>query len=152
MGILRNFCLRALLLSATLVPFVLARAEAPILLQLNKLEPLPEDGPGCRVFFVVRNLNAEPIRQLRLDLVLFGTDGVIARRLALDLAPLAAHKTSVRLFDLKGLPCDEIGRVLINDVLACQDGTTSSTPSDQQRQGCLDRLSVSSLAKAPLTK
>ncbi|MEJ1975777.1 MAG: Tat pathway signal protein [Acetobacteraceae bacterium] len=129
-----------------------APAAAPITLELNKLEVLAQGGPGCRAYFVVANADAKPIPQYRVDLILFGTDGVIARRLAFDLSPLAARKTAVRLFDLQGLPCDQIDHLLVNDVLACQTGEDSGTPTDQQRQACLDRLTVSSRAKAQLTK
>jgi hypothetical protein len=86
--------------------------SAPISIELNKLEPLPaptaaasnaaEVVAGCRVYVVVTNPDPEPIAQLRLDLILFCADGVIARRVAFDLAPLAPHKTAVRLFDLSG--------------------------------------------------
>ena len=58
-------------------------------LELNKLEPITQGGPGCRVYFLVSNPDAEPFEQFRLDLILFGADGVIARRVALDLGPLA---------------------------------------------------------------
>lgn len=144
-----------------------ADAAAPIPLELNKLEPVPTPaaapgggaaatpgatGGGCRAYIVISNPDAEPIEQLRLDLILFGTDGVILRRLALDLAPLAAHKTAVRPFDVQGQPCDGIGRMLVNDVLACQTGQPGTATPDQQRQACLDRLQVSSRAKAELSK
>ena len=101
---------------------------------------------------VASNPDAEPITQLRLDLVLFGTDGVIARRVALDLAPLAPRKMAVRLFDLPGQPCNGIGRVLVNDVLACQLGPQGDGGAGPQQQACLDRLQLSSRAKAELTK
>jgi hypothetical protein len=130
--------------------------------ELNKLEPLPApaaapgaaDAPsqGCRVYIVVSNPDPEPITQLRLDLMLFGTDGVVARRLAVDLAPLAPHKTAVRLFDAPGQPCEGIGRVLVNDVLTCQLDQHDDAPADQRRQSCLDRLQLSSRAKAELNK
>ncbi len=142
-----------------------ARAQtppAPIAVELNKLEPLPAPAaapnataapaPGCRVYVVVANPDPEPITQLRLDLILFAPDGVIARRVALDLAPLAPHKTAVRLFDLPGQPCDGIGRMLVNDVLGCQFGKREDTPADEPRQACMDRLQLSSRAKAELTK
>ena len=136
-----------------------ADAPAPIPLELNKLEPLP--GPpsggapasgGCRAYMVVTNPDAEPIEQLRLDLILFGKDGVILRRIALDLGPLAPRKTAVRLFDLQGQPCDGIGHMLVNDVLACQAGQPGNASAEQQRQSCLDRLQVSSRAQAALSK
>jgi hypothetical protein len=134
--------------------------EPQIPVELNKLEPIPASadaqhadgaGPGCRVYFVVSNPDPEPITQLRLDLILFGTDGVVSRRLAFDLGPLPARKTAVRLFDQPGLACDSIGRVLINDVLACQLGHDEA-PADQQRQTCLGRLRLSSRTKSELMK
>jgi hypothetical protein len=127
-------------------------AAAPITLDLNKLEPLPGSSPGCRAYIVVANPDPKPIPKLTIDVILFNNEGVIARRLALDLAPLTARKTSVRLFDLQGLPCDDIAQVLVNDVLACETGDDSGKPAEAQRQVCLDRLSPSSRAKAKLTK
>jgi hypothetical protein len=129
-----------------------AFAAAPIPVELNKLEPLAADPPGCRVYFVVSNPEHEPFVQLRLDLVLFGTDGVITRRLALDLGPLPAQKTAVHLFDLAGVACDSIGQILINDVLSCQTGDQAPASADAERKECLDRLTTSSKAKAPLVK
>jgi hypothetical protein len=135
-------------------------ARSPIPLELNKLESLPVTGgspggaqssrPGCRIYFVVINPDPEPISQLGLDLVLFGTDGIVSRRVSFNLGPLAAHKTSVRAFDIEGQRCDGISSVLINDVLTCSAGP--STDPNQQRQACLDRLQLSSRAKAELTK
>ena len=136
--------------------------SGPISIELNKLEPLPvptatpgnagEVVAGCRVYVVVTNPDPEPIAQLRLDLILFGADGVIARRVSFDLAPLAPHKTAVRLFDLSGQPCEGIGRVLVNDVLGCQFGKHEDAPAGDSRQVCMDRLKLSSRAKAELTK
>jgi hypothetical protein len=148
----------ALLLAASSGHDAWAQTAAAISIELNKLEALPAPaaspapGAGCRLYLVVTNPDPEPIAQLRLDLVLFGTDGVIDRRVALDLAPLAPHKTSVRLFDLQGLPCDGIGRVLINDVLGCQFGKREGTATEEPSQGCMDRLKLTSRTKAELTK
>ena len=132
-------------------------AETPLPIELNKLEPLPAAATtpaGCRVYFVVNNNDADALTQLRLDLILFATDGVIARRVALDLGPLPGKKTGVRLFDLTGQACDGIGRVLINDVLACQSAAAAPTPapaapapattSSGGATGCLDRLTPNS--------
>ena len=136
-----------------------ARAADTLPVELNKLEPIPQaaggtasgvPASGCRAYIVARNPDAQPLEQLRLDLVLFGTDGVIARRLAVDLGPLGAEKTAVRLFDLPGLGCADIGRVLVNDVLACRTG--GATPADQDKAACLDRLTLTSRAAAPLAK
>jgi hypothetical protein len=136
--------------------------SVPISIELNKLESLPaptaapgnaaEAVTGCRVYIVITNPDPEPIAQLRLDLIIFATDGVIARRIALDLGPLAPHKTAVRLFDLIGQPCDDIGRLLVNEVLGCQFGKHEDSPAGDLRPACMDRLKLSSRAKAELTK
>ncbi len=126
-----------------------AWAAAPIPLELNKLEAIPGAAAGCRAYIVAQNPDPEPFEQLRLDLVLFGTDGVIERRIALDLGPLGQEKTVVRLFDLQGLPCDGIARILVNDVLACRGG---KNPADRDRDECLDRLAVTSRANVPFVK
>ena len=148
----------ALMLAAlTIAPSALAQSPPPVSIELNKLEPLAAPGAGasaagCRVYIVVTNPDPALIEQLRLDLILFGTDGVIARRVALDLAPLAPHKTAVRLFDLQGQPCDGIGHVLVNDVLGCQFAKHDDKPADEPSQTCIDRLRLSSRARAELTK
>jgi hypothetical protein len=127
-------------------PAAAAPAAVPIPLELNKLEPLTAGSPGCRAYFVVSNPDTTPIEQLRVDLILFGTDGVIARRLAFDLGPLAPKKIAVRLFDVAGLPCDGIGRILVNDVLLCKQET------EESHEACLDRLAVTSRTTVPLQK
>ena len=125
---------------------------APIPLELNKLAPLPGSATGCRAYFVITNPDAEAISELRLDLVLFGKDGIISARVTLGLGPVPGDKTLVRLFDLAGTPCDSIGHILLNDVLACRTGSEAAAPAEQERETCLDRIAVSSLAKVPLTK
>ena len=106
---------------------------APVSIELNRLESRAE---GCRVWMLVRNPGAAA-DPLRLDLVIFGKDGVVGRRLALDLGPLPAAKTMARIFDLAGTPCDGLGHVLLNDVLACGPDSPAA---------CLARLAVSSRA------
>ena len=70
---------------------------------------------------MLRNPRADGLATLTLDLVMFDTDGIIARRLAIEAAPLPAHKTSIKVFDIENLACSRIGLVLLNDVVACAD-------------------------------
>lgn len=96
---------------------------------------------ACRLWLVLANdaAGAAPIASLRLDLVAFGRDGLIARRVAVELGPLGAGRTGVRLFDLPGLPCEELSRLLINNVLACRIG-------GEDLPNCAERLRVTSRA------
>jgi len=130
----------------------LAAQEAPsaqpetggegVTVELNKLEPSDK---GCRAYIVVSNPTGASYDAYKLDLVLFQTDGVIGRRLALDLAPVRADKRTVKLFDLEGTQCDTIGNFLVNDVLDCK---TASGPASN----CLANLKVKSLTKAEISK
>jgi hypothetical protein len=122
------------------VPALGAKA-AGLTIELNKLEPQKD---SCRAYVVVSNNSSTVYEALKLDLVLFQPDGVIGRRFALDLGPLKAQKRSVKLFDLD-TPCDQVGSLLINDVLEC-NGETGSISN------CLADLTATSLAKAKLTK
>jgi len=127
------------------VPIGLGAAKAEqgsITIELNKLEA---QGQGCRAYFVIGNKSSTSYQALKLDLVLFRPDGVIGRRFAIDLAPLTADKRSVKLFDIEGTPCDQVGSLLINDVMECK--AESGTIAD-----CLKGISTSSLTNVQLTK
>ncbi len=113
-----------------------------VTLELNKLE---KSEKGCRAYIVVSNPTQTTYDTYKLDLVLFQKDGVIGRRLALDLAPVRPDKRTVKLFDLEGANCDDIGSFLVNDVLDCK--TPEGTVSD-----CLPRLKVKSLTKVEISK
>ncbi|MBS0002019.1 MAG: Tat pathway signal sequence domain protein [Thioalkalivibrio sp.] len=120
----------------------LAQNAGSVNIQLNKLEP---DGDACRAYIVLENRGEQSFEALRLDLVMFDTDGVIARRLAVDAAPLAAGRTSVRVFAISGLACADIGRVLLNDVLNCAG-------PDGELRNCMERVTPESIADVPFIK
>jgi hypothetical protein len=117
-------------------------AEALLGVELNKLEIYDK---GCRAYVVITNAGETAYQSVKLDLVLFQPDGVIARRFAVDLAPLKAVKKTVKLFDIEGLSCDRIASVLVNDVIECK--AEAGPVAD-----CLSKMSLSSVASAPLTK
>jgi hypothetical protein len=110
--------------------------------ELNRLD---DAGGGCRLTLVVANPGGQRFEQLKLDLVLFDADGVVARRLAVETGPVRARKTVVRLFEAADLPCAGIGRLLLNDVVACS-GEDGPVP------GCLDRLVTASRAAVPFER
>ena len=138
-----GFVRRASVIAASLFFASVAAAEdGSISIELNKLEA---QGQTCRAYVVVTNKSDKEYQSLNLDLVLFRPDGVIGRRFAINLAPLKPDKRTVKLFDIDETPCDQVGSVLINDVLECK---TASGPVDD----CLKDISVSTLTKVQLTK
>ncbi len=118
-----------------------AGAQAPLPVELNRLEQVSAPAEACRVWMVVANdaAGAPPIASLRLDLVAFARDGQVARRVAVELGPVGAGRTGVRIFDLPGLACDGLSRLLVNDVLACRIG-------GQDAADCAERLRATSRA------
>ena len=119
-----------------------ARASEPITVELNRLQDL---APGCRMHLVIANPGDRRLDTFQLDLVLFGPDGVVVRRVALDASPLRAHKTSVYAFDVPDLACGGFGRVLLNDVAGC------GAKGDPARD-CVSAIAVSSRAGVELVK
>jgi hypothetical protein len=115
-----------------------AQQSGSLRIELNRLEPVQLQGNGsCRIYLLTENPGNEVYRTLRLDLVAIDTDGVIAKRLSVDVGPLSAKKTSVKLFDFAGLPCDRFSRVLLNEALACETGAGP-------KADCLDNVEVRS--------
>lgn len=117
-------------------------ADERIGLELNKLEQ--RDG-ACRAYVVIENGTASRFDTLSFDLVMFDRTGVVAERLALETAPLPPAKTSLKVFDVPGLPCESVGRVLVNEVLACGD-------EQGAREDCLSRVETSARGDLALIK
>ncbi len=114
-------------------------AAAPSLaLELNALQP---SDAGCRVTFLATNGLAGQIDKATFEVALFGTGGGIDRLVSLDFKALAKGKTKVLQFELSGLRCDAVSRVLVNDVTACEgEGIAAGD--------CLANLTTSTRAKA----
>lgn len=88
----------------------------------------------CRLSFVIENKGEAAIDSLKLDFAVFGTNGVVQRRLVAELGPLRRAKTVVKAFEIEA-DCASIGSLLVNDVTACAPGEAGA---------CLDRLVLAS--------
>ena len=139
-------CLLALAVSAT--PSFAQSPSGVFSLELNRLDGF--DG-GCRVTLVEKNGTSTAFASLKLDLVVFGGDGIVEKRVGVEAGPLKAGRTSVRTFDLKGLACDGVGRLLINDVLSCEAGGLTADAADPSG-ACLDALEPRSRVPAAFDK
>ena len=119
-------------------------AEPPksIGLELNKLA---QEGDSCRAYLVVANPRTDAFSAFILDVVVFDASGTIARRLAIELAPIRPAKTIVKVFDIPQTACSAIGSILVNNVMHCRD--SSGDVAD-----CVDRVSTSSKLPVTLSK
>ncbi len=118
-------------------------AEGDLNIELNKVE---DNGGACLASFVVRNKLGHTLDRFSLDIYVFDRDGVIARQVLLDLAPLRNAKTTVARFSLIKRACDDVGQILVNDVPSCRSEGTGETLN------CLAGLSVSSRARIEMVK
>ena len=132
--------LRAFLVAVLAVPA--QAADTNVSVELNKLEQI--DG-ACRAYFVLENRSETGFDTLKLDLVMFDTDRIVARRLAAEVGPLPPGKTSLKVFDAEDLLCAELGRLLLNDVTACAGDSV-------RRDDCLALLSTSARGTVPFIK
>jgi hypothetical protein len=109
-------------------------ADEKFRLELNSAEGTEK---GCRLNFVVENKSKSAVESMKLDLVVFGSDGGILRRLLAELGPVRPVKTIVRAF-VVDVECRRIGSILVNEVNACSPGNPDT---------CLDALAMSSRVK-----
>lgn len=92
-------------------------APAPALkLELNAVQPSDK---GCRLTFVVNNGLAGNLERVAFELALFDRAGSVDRLTVLAFKDMPAGKTKVSRFDIAGLDCAELGRVLVNEATEC---------------------------------
>ena len=142
---------RIAVLACAALPFAAAgpalaqdKAPAPsVRVELNRLEAA---GENCRAYFLIDNRKGEGWRSLKLDLFALDTDGVAAKRLAVEVGPVPEKKTLIKLFDFPGLACPRFGSILLNDVMACEGAAGT-------REACLSAIETASkVADVPFAK
>jgi hypothetical protein len=113
---MRLFPALAVLLAPWVSPLGAETTGAPLRVELNALEA--QDG-ACRLIFVAENPGAD-LDALVLEAVLFDTAGRVAALTLLDFRDLPAGRMRVRSFDMAGLDCAALDRLLINDIATCE--------------------------------
>jgi hypothetical protein len=107
----------AVALSAAIPAF--AEDAAPprsLFLELNAAQPSQK---GCRLTFVVTNGLGAIVSSAAFELALFNAEGVVDRLTVLEFRDMPAGKTKVSRFDLAGVECGKISRILINTTTTC---------------------------------
>ncbi len=89
---------RALVVGCVLVP-VFAQAEDIARLELNKAENIDN---RCSLTFLLENKTNRTIDSLKPDLALFNPEGVIQRRMVIELGPVRGMRTNVRTYATDG--------------------------------------------------
>lgn len=112
-------------------------SSAALSVELNALAPSQK---GCLMTFVARNGMKVALEKLSFELALFNQKGVVDRITVLDFRDLPVNKVRVRQFDMPGVPCDSITRIIVNDTPVCAGPTAGE---------CMRNLSTRSQLSVP---
>lgn len=114
----QRFCILALAVAVLALPFDVLAQEQRLGVELNKLEP-SEDG-NCRAFFLFRNRTGQTYEGFELSIAVLDTDGIIDRLLSIDAAPLPVARTTLKLFEIPEIGCDNLSELIVHDIPTCK--------------------------------
>ncbi|MGV6847144.1 MAG: hypothetical protein ACWA5A_02065 [Marinibacterium sp.] len=121
-----------------------ARAQdGGLTVELNKFEQI--DGGGCRAFFLFRNATGMSFDGFEMSLAILDGNGVIDRLLSIDAAPLPVARTTLKLFEIPDIACDNISEILLHELTSCR-------PQNGEEMDCFPILALDSKTSAPLVK
>lgn len=123
--------------SPSLAP--ISASDSAILLELNGAHP-NEQG-GCRLTVIAGNRLEQGLERAAWQVAIFDGSGRVQSLPVLDFGQLIGGKTKVAIFDLPDQPCDNVGRIIVNDVAECRGDEGSDL-----RDICLTGLATRSLA------
>lgn len=106
-----------------------------ILLELNGAADTQTG--ACQLTMVVTNRGDVALKRAAWQVAIFDPAGAVQSLPILDFGALIAGKTRVAQFALPGRACDQIGRIVVNDVAEC----TSDSGADL-RDACLGQLAT----------
>jgi hypothetical protein len=89
---------------------------ASLSIELNRVE---QQEDTCRLTFVAQNSLGIDMSAVVFETVLFDRAGQVIDLTLFDFRALPNGSPRVRQFDLAGVDCTSVGRVLLNDIHAC---------------------------------
>ncbi len=117
--------------------------DSRMTVELNKLED--DAAGGCRAFFLFRNATDTAFEGFEMSLAILNRGGVIDRLLTIDAAPLPAARTTLKLFEIPGIACDDLSEILLHEMPSCR-------PQNAEEFDCFPLLALESRAAAALVK
>jgi len=113
--------------------------DGKISIELNRVSEVKD---ACRMSFVFTNGLEVPVETLLIETVLFNKEQSVERFLVLKSRPLSPRKIRVQQFDVRGVACGRLGKLLLNDIKDCKTG-------DLTAAGCLEKIVPSSRTDVP---
>ena len=143
MKIFRSLLGAGLGLALAALPIAASAQDSGLTVELNKLEA--SDSGGCNAFFLFRNGTEMSFEGFEMSLAILDGGGVIDRLLSIDAAPLPVTRTTLKLFEVPEIGCDNISEILLHDLTSCK-------PQNADEMDCFPILTLRSKAAAQLVK
>lgn len=125
--------------AAMLMPPPAAAVDGRLAVELNQLENVEQ---GCRGAVVFSNGLDATVRELAIEVAVFDREGHVTNLWLLPARSMTPGKIRVRQFLFQEEACDDIGHLLLNDVVNCE------VEGDLDREQCLALIDVSSRTDA----
>ena len=84
-----------------------------------ELNAMQNVGGACRLSFLAENFTGMGVEKIVFETVIFDKSGGVISLSLFDFQNLPADRPRVRQFDLSEIPCDSVGKVLINGANTC---------------------------------
>ena len=120
-----------------------AQNTGGLTVELNKVEA--SDTGGCSAFFLFRNQTKNSFEGFEMSLAILDKNGVIDRLLSIDAAPLPVSRTTLKLFEVPEIACEDISEILLHDLTSCK-------PQNSAEMDCFPILTLQSKAAPQLVK
>ena len=121
-----------------------ANAQQTLNLELNRLESVRG---SCRISFLVKNPLDRVFSKLDIDIAFIDKKGIIIGRTNIEFGKVRKQKTTLRSLSFSDFDCAKVGKILLNDVVACGLQITGGEPQD-----CLDLITLSYRGKVEFFK
>jgi hypothetical protein len=132
-------CISLLAIVVLANPAATGAQQRELTIELNKVQ---QSEDGCRLSFIAVNRMGANLETTAMEVVFFDASDVVSEMLLLDFGRLPSDKTKVVEFVLQQQQCEQISRVLVNDVVEC-----SSAEEQNMTQDCFSALKTSNRAE-----
>jgi hypothetical protein len=134
-----SLCFSLLAIVLAVNPAATGAQQRELTIELNKVQ---QSDDGCRLSFIAVNRMGSNLETTAMEVVFFDANDVVSEMLLLDFGRLPSDKTKVVEFVLQQQECEQISRVLVNDVVEC-----SSAEVQNMTQDCFSALKTSNRAE-----
>ena len=132
-------CFTLLAIVLLVNPAATGAQQRELTIELNKVQ---QSEDGCRLSFIAVNRMGANLETTAMEVVFFDASDVVSEMLLLDFGRLPSDKTKVVEFVLQQQDCEQISRVLVNDVVEC-----SSAQEQNMQRECFNALKTSNRAE-----